>query len=42
MRCPKCGLELRVKERTADGRVLLICINPKCDNSGGGRIVAEK
>lgn len=47
MRCPKCGLELRVKERTEDGRVLLICVNPRCenskrDNSGGCRIVAEK
>lgn len=30
MTCPKCGLELGVKERTGDGRVILVCRNPKC------------
>lgn len=47
MRCPMCGMELRVKRRTEEGRVLLKCVNPRCDNSkrdenGESRTVAEK
>lgn len=41
MRCPKCGIELRVKRRTEEGKVLLVCVNPKCENSSDQRIVAE-
>ena len=39
MTCPKCGIELRAKERTADGRTLLVCRNPKCENCKPGIIV---
>lgn len=39
MTCPKCGIELRVKERTEDGRVLLVCRNPKCEDFG--KVVQE-
>lgn len=41
MRCPKCGLELRVKRRTEEGKVLLVCVNPRCENADGKKIVAE-
>ena len=34
MTCPKCGIELRAKERTEDGRVVLVCRNPQCDKHG--------
>ena len=37
--CPKCKIELGVKGRTEDGRVLLVCRNPKCEDHQ--RIVKE-
>ena len=40
MTCPGCGLELRVKERTEEGKAVLVCRNPKCENHG--RAVAER
>lgn len=39
MVCPRCKLELRVKERTEDGRVILVCRNPKCEKFG--KIIKE-
>lgn len=39
MVCPKCKIELRVKERTPDGRALLVCRNPKCGMHG--KVVKE-
>lgn len=39
MRCPSCGLELRVKERTEEGKILLVCRNPKCGESRGDKVV---
>ena len=30
--CPKCKIELRAKERTPDGRTVLVCRNPRCEN----------
>lgn len=32
MVCTKCGIELKVRERTGDGRVILVCRNPKCED----------
>ena len=40
MRCPKCGLELRVKRRTEEGKLILICVNPKCEYCTPDRVVA--
>lgn len=34
MICPKCGIELRAKERGDDGSVVLVCRNPKCEMHG--------
>lgn len=41
MRCPRCGVELRVKQRTPEGKILLVCVNPKCEYGKAKQVVKE-